>query len=130
MTFAAVTEEERRSLGLKQLINDNVKASYAIFGEPCGLSKVTIGYRGHLPTKITVETEEAHGSAPWLAQNSAELAFSIYERLKRSWEKKKGAKENSVDEVSVALTEIHGGSVHNVTPLRTSMSVDIRVPAD
>ncbi|HZW58063.1 MAG TPA: M20/M25/M40 family metallo-hydrolase [Nitrososphaerales archaeon] len=130
--FAAVTEEERTSAGLKQLLKDNVSASCAIFGEPCGLSKVTIGYRGHLPTTISVETKETHGSAPWLVQNSAELAFSIYNALKAMLSGQQQVdslqRRDSVDSVSVALTEIHGGTAHNVTPLKTEMTLDIRIP--
>jgi [amino group carrier protein]-lysine/ornithine hydrolase len=130
VTFAAVVDEENRSLGLKHIIENNIRADFAIFGEPCGLSKVTIGYRGHMPTTIRVRTHEAHGSAPWLAQNSAELAFSLYDRIKGLWPSANNSSthEISVKNVSVALTEIHGGTVHNVTPLETSITLDIRIP--
>ena len=133
--FAAVTEEERSSVGLKRLLKDNVAASSAVFGEPCGISKVTIGYRGHLPTRLSVETKETHGSAPWLAENSAELTFSIYNDLKESLTKSqqdrkvgKGKNEEMIDSISVALTEVHGGTAHNVTPRRTDITLDIRIP--
>ncbi|MHB8567482.1 MAG: M20/M25/M40 family metallo-hydrolase [Nitrososphaerales archaeon] len=127
LIFAGVTEEERTSAGLKALIMENVRADYAIFGEPCGISKITIGYRGHLPTVVKIETEPVHASAPWRTINSAELAFSIYEKLRDDvWPKNR--ETNSVENVSVALTEIHGGSAHNVTPLMTEMTLDIRLP--
>lgn len=124
--FAGVTEEERNSTGLNELIKSKVKADAAIFGEPCGASKVTIGYRGHVPTKIEIETKEVHGSAPWLANNAAEVAFSIYEKVKAQWPSER---PESTESVSVALTQIRSGSVHNVTPGRASMTLDIRVPS-
>ncbi len=128
--FAGVTEEERTSAGLRELIKQGIRADYAIFGEPCGLSKITIGYRGHLPTLIRVETESSHGSAPSLSTNSAEVAFEVYLKLRdRTWPKRsKEDRGNSVEDVSVSLTEIHGGSAHNVTPASTEITLDIRLP--
>lgn len=127
--FAAVTEEERSSVGLKELIRQGLRADYSIFGEPCGISKITVGYRGHLPTKIMVETDSSHGSAPSLSSNSAEIAFEIYQKLRDStWPKKSPDKENSVEDVSVALTQIHAGTAHNVTPSSAEMTLDVRIP--
>ena len=83
--FAAVVEEETTSFGLKELLRKNLRADAAIFGEPGGAGKVTIGYRGHIPVAIEVQTEDAHASAPWLAVNSAEQAYSIYNRAKDTW---------------------------------------------
>lgn len=124
--FAGVTEEERNSVGLNELIRNKVKAEAAIFGEPCGVNKVTIGYRGHVPAKVEIQTKEVHGSAPWLASNAAEVAFSIYQKLKDQWPSEK---PESTDCVSVALTQIHSGTVHNVTPGYATMTLDIRVPS-
>lgn len=124
--FAGVTEEERNSAGLNELLRNKVKADAAIFGEPCGVNKVTVGYRGHVPAKVEVQTKEVHGSAPWLASNAAEIAFSIYQKVKEQWPNQK---PESTDCVSVALTQIHSGTVHNVTPGKASMTLDIRVPS-
>jgi len=124
--FAAVVEEESASSGLNQLLEDGVRADFAIFGEPGGLNRITLGYRGHLSVEIAVGTQEVHASAPWLATNSIELAMSIYNEIKGTWPEIK--KEARTESVSVSLTEIHGGSAHNVTPGRTIMTVDIRIP--
>ncbi|MGI0084789.1 MAG: M20/M25/M40 family metallo-hydrolase, partial [Nitrososphaerales archaeon] len=124
--FAGVTEEERNSRGLNELIRNKVRADGAIFGEPCGVNRVTIGYRGHVPVKVVIETREVHGSAPWLASNAAELAFSIYQKIKAQWPSER---PQSTGAVSVALTQLHSGSVHNVTPGRATMTLDIRVPS-
>ncbi len=123
--FAGVTEEERESLGLFELIRSNVRADSAIFGEPGGVDKVTIGYRGHVTAYVEIETKEVHGSAPWLTTNAAELAFSIYEKAKEQWPCEK---PESTDCVSVALTQIHSGNVHNVIPGKAAMTLDIRMP--
>ena len=124
--FAGVTEEERNSTGLNELVKEKVRADAAIFGEPCGVNKVTIGYRGHVPVSFEIETAEAHASAPWLTNNSAEVAFALYQALKESW--KCGKPEQSTDCVSVALTEINAGSAHNVIPGKARLVLDIRLP--
>ncbi len=124
--FAGVTEEERESVGLMELIKNGVRADAAIFGEPCGVEKVTIGYRGHVTVNVEIETKEVHGSAPWLSINAAEVAFSLYKRAKEQWPCEK---PESTDCVSVALTKIHSGDVHNVIPGRAGMTLDIRIPA-
>ena len=80
--FAGVTEEERSSSGLAELIRTNAKANFAIFGEPGGSSKITVGYRGHLTMRITIVTPEVHASAPKLVTNSAELLYEIYKSIK------------------------------------------------
>jgi [amino group carrier protein]-lysine/ornithine hydrolase len=123
--FAGVTEEERSSSGLMELIREDVRAKFAIFGEPGGLNRVTVGYRGHVTTHLEVTTREAHASAPKLSTNSVELLFEIYRTLKENL----GSRGNeSVDSVSVSITEISGGSAHNTIPGRAVATMDVRVP--
>lgn len=125
--FAAVVEEEKESRGLGQLIKDRILADAAVFGEPCGLSKVTIGYRGHVPVTFEIRTPEAHASAPWTTTNAAEVAFQLYGGIRSRLGKENGLPKK-VEAVSVAITEIESGTVHNVIPGRARMSLDIRLP--
>lgn len=125
LIFAGVTGEEQTSLGLTELIKSNVKCDYAIFGEPGGSSKITIGYRGHLIIKLVVETPEVHASAPKLTTNSVELMFELYNAIKR----KLGAVDsNSTEKISVSITQINSGSAHNVIPGKTAATIDVRTP--
>jgi LysW-gamma-L-lysine carboxypeptidase len=125
LVLAAVTDEEMESRGLEELIKNGPRAQFAIFGEPCGADKVTIGYRGHVTVYVETKTKEGHGSAPWLSRNAAEVSFSIYERAKELWPCKN---PESTDCVSVALTTIRSGESHNVIPGNASMTMDIRIP--
>lgn len=125
ITFAAVTGEELMSVGLAELIKNNMRSDYAVFGEPGGVSRITVGYRGHVTIRIEVVTPEVHASAPKLTTNSAELLFEIYNSIK----KELGAVANdSTDHVSASLTEISGGSVHNVIPGKVRATIDVRTP--
>ena len=122
--FAGVIEEERESTGLAELIREGIKTNYAIFGEPGGVFKITVGYRGHLTLRIVIVTPEIHASAPKFVTNSAELLFEIYKSLKIAL----GVEKDSVDKISASLTEISSGTVHNVIPGKTTATIDIRIP--
>jgi [amino group carrier protein]-lysine/ornithine hydrolase len=124
VVFAGVTEEERESTGLAELIRQGIKTNYAFFGEPGGVAKITVGYRGHLTLRLVIVTPEIHASAPKFVTNSVELLFEIYKSLKVVL----GAENGSVDRVSVSLTEISSGTAHNVIPGKTTATIDIRIP--
>ncbi len=125
VVFAAVVQEEGDSRGVKRLIRDGLKAHAAVFGEPSGVARLAVGYRGHVPFKASFETPEAHASAPWLTTNSAEAAYEFYQRLKGAW---RCESERRVECVSVALTGINTFTQHNVIPGRTELNLDIRIP--
>lgn len=123
--FAGVTDEELYSKGLAELIREDYRSDYAIFGEPGGVSKITVGYRGHVSLRLAIVTPETHASAPHLVTNSAELLFEIYSSLKMTLAADNGG---SLDKVSIALTEIKSGTAHNIIPGNTEATMDIRVP--
>lgn len=125
LVFAGVTGEEQTSVGLSELIKNNVRCAYAIFGEPGGFSKITIGYRGHLTIKLEVETPEVHASAPKLTTNSVELMFEVYNSIKKKLD---AVDSTSTDKISASITQISGGSAHNVIPGRATATVDVRTP--
>jgi LysW-gamma-L-lysine carboxypeptidase len=60
-----------------------------------------------------------------LSTNSVELLFEIYRTLKENL----GSRGNeSVDSVSVSITQVSGGSAHNTIPGRAAATIDVRVP--
>lgn len=126
LVFAAVTGEELMSEGLAELMKNNIRTDYAIFGEPGGVSKITIGYRGHVTIRLEVITPEVHASAPKLTTNSIELLFEIYNSIKNAID---ASDNSSTEHVSASMTQISGGTTHNVIPGRTTGVIDVRTPA-
>ena len=124
---AGVVDEEGKGQGIKQLIEDGLRADYAIFGEPSGVEQITIAYKGSLNVKVSVETVSGHSSAPWLFENAVERAFEAYKllRLINFPLEKRGSKFYSV---SSTLTKIAGGSLSSTVPSKCSFRVDFRVP--
>ena len=53
-------------------IKSNIMPDFAIFGEPSGIEKITIGYKGRLSLKIICNTPSVHASAPWMSKNAIE----------------------------------------------------------
>ena len=125
--FTGVVDEEGNATGVKQLVKSKIGVHYAVFGEPSGIDNITVAYKGRLALRLTCDVgESAHASAPWLAKNSIEEMYDFWKEIKS--ELVRGHRENNAKSISCSLTEITGGSSHNVTPQRCKVTIDIRVP--
>jgi len=120
-------EEERKGDGVRALVQQRPKAEYAIFGEPGGSKRITIGYKGSLHLVIDLSAESGHSSAPWKYPNSILKAFDLWSLISNYTSKRVKAKSHYT-EVSSCLTGIKGGSDLSVTPERCEMNIDIRIP--
>ncbi len=126
--FAGVVDEEGNATGIKQLVRSKIGVHYAVFGEPSGVDNITIAYKGRIELRLTCDVgESAHASAPWLARNSIEEMYDFWREIKSEMTRV-GTAENKAQSISCSLTEIAGGSSHNVTPQRCKVTIDIRVP--
>jgi LysW-gamma-L-lysine carboxypeptidase len=126
--FAGVVDEEGNATGVKQLVKSRLGVDYAIFGEPSGVDNITIAYKGRLAIRLTCDVgDSAHASAPWLAKNSIEEMYDFWMAIKTEIQRV-GVAENKARSISCSLTEINGGSSHNVTPQKCKITMDIRVP--
>ncbi len=127
VAFAGVVDEEGNATGIRNLVRSKIDADYAIFGEPSGIENITIAYKGRLALKISCDVgNSAHASAPSLAKNAIEEMYDIWGSIKNSVNNI-GSK-NGKTGVSCCLTEIDGGSSHNVTPAKCKMTIDVRIP--
>jgi LysW-gamma-L-lysine carboxypeptidase len=124
---AGVVEEEGLSRGVKQLIKDGVTSDYAVFGEPSGTDKITIGYKGSLHLKITCETQTGHSSAPWLYENAVERAFDIWNEIKALHLEKEKA-DSHFYSINSALVKMTGGKVASEVASKCDMHIDLRFP--
>jgi len=128
ISFVGVVDEEGNATGVKNLVASRLPLDYAIFGEPSGIHNITIGYKGRVSIRLTCDVgNSAHASAPWLSKNSIEEIYDFWTEIK-SEVARISADENKTKTISCSLTEIVGGSSHNVTPRKSSMTLDIRIP--
>lgn len=125
--LACVVDEEGESKGISKLIEDNVRVDYAVFGEPSGVSNITVGYKGSMHVKLRARGIGGHASAPWLYDNPLEAIFEAYRLVK---EKVEGLtySDDRFYRYSVALTMVKGGIAANVIPSEAEGYLDIRLP--
>jgi [amino group carrier protein]-lysine/ornithine hydrolase len=129
IVFAGVVDEEGNATGIKEIVKNKPTVDYAIFGEPSGINNITIGYKGRISFRLTCDVgSSAHASAPWLAKNSVEEILNLWKAIQVVTEGIKSGDDKS-SKVTCSLTEIAGGSSHNVTPQKCKITVDIRVPS-
>jgi len=126
--FAGVVDEEGNATGIKELVRSKTTIDYAIFGEPSGISNITIAYKGRFAFRLTCDVgTSAHASAPWLAKNSIEEVYDFWQAIQLELGRLDSRSDES-NKVTCSLTEISGGSSHNVTPQKCKITVDIRIP--
>ena len=125
--FSAVTDEEGTGLGIRELLKDGLKEQpdCAIFGEPSGIDKITVGYKGRFSVKFTCETPTVHASAPWMSSNAFELLFILWNDIKS---KLQTNDDNRYKQITSCLTQINGGTADNVMPGSCNLMCDIRYP--
>ncbi len=123
--FAGLVDEEGNATGVKNLVKNKIDVDYAIFGEPSGLENITIGYKGRLALVITCDVgDSAHASAPMLAKNAIEEMYHVWQIIRDVI----NSANTDKPYLTACLTEIKGGSSHNVTPAKCSITIDIRIP--
>ena len=127
ITFAGVTEEEGDGAGITNLMRRMPHYDYAVFGEPGGASKLTVGYRGRVSVNLTVKTKGGHASSPW-AYMSAFAEFEAALARLREYESSVSTPGNHFNSVSITPTIINAGDFHNVLPRVCESTLDVRIP--
>ena len=130
ITFVGAVDEEGNATGIKNLVKNKPDIDYAVFGEPSSIQKVTIAYKGRLAINLKINVKDsAHASAPWLAKNAIEETSSVVTELKNGLERDQEEKSKGMM-LTATLTEIRGGTSHNVTPIECDATIDIRIPVN
>lgn len=124
---AAVADEEGNGLGIKELLKRGLNVQYAIFGEPSGVDRITVGYKGRVCVRLRLLTASVHASAPWMADNAVLRMMEVWREIK-AVEAEHRVEGDRYGSLSACLTRLCGGEAHNVTPSSCEMVVDFRVP--
>ncbi len=127
VTMACVTREEGDSLGVETLIDSGGDYDYAVFGEPAGAGRITVGYRGRFAARIVVKTDGGHASSSWAHPSAVDESLGIMSLIKE-YERKNTVEGNHYRSLSASLTVIKGGAYSNVVPKRCEMTFDVRIP--
>ena len=128
--FVGAVDEEGNATGVKNLAKRKMDVDYAMFGEPSGIDRVTIAYKGRLAISLRISVDDSsHAGAPWLSKNAISESMIFAEKIKENLEKGQEGKTNGML-LTATMTEVRGGTSHNVTPKDCEITFDIRIPVD
>ncbi len=128
--FVGAVDEEGNATGIKNLVKSKLDIDYAVFGEPSGIKQVTIAYKGRIAINLKINVgNSSHASAPWLSKNAIEESLIFTTELKKVLESGQEDKKKGML-LTATVTEIKGGTSHNVTPKECDVIMDIRIPVD
>lgn len=127
VTVACVTREEGDSFGVEALIDSGGDYDYAVFGEPAGAARITVGYRGRTAARVTVRTHGGHASSSWAHPSAVDESLAILSLIKE-YEAKNTVVGDHFRSLSASLTVIRGGGYSNVVPKKCDMTFDVRIP--
>jgi [amino group carrier protein]-lysine/ornithine hydrolase len=127
VTFAGVTQEEGEGAGIEQLMKSKARFDYAVFGEPSGADRITIGYRGRVSLRVIVRTTGGHAGSPWAQESAFDEFVSLLSRLKQ-YEHSCEAQGDHFRSLSISPTLVRAGSFHNVIPSLCEATLDLRLP--
>ena len=127
LIVVGAVDEEGRSQGIKNLIEEGVRADYAVFGEPSGVENITIAYKGSCRLKIICRTKTGHSSASWLFHSAVEEVLDFCRGLQGIHfpEEKTESKFYSL---TSTVTQIHGGGRSSTVPSICELHADFRLP--
>ncbi|MEM3054497.1 MAG: ArgE/DapE family deacylase [Candidatus Bathyarchaeia archaeon] len=125
--IAGVVDEEGKSVGVKNLLKEGLTADYAIFGEPSGVEKITIGYKGVLRLKITCKTRTGHSAANMLYENAVEKAYELWREIQKIHFPSEKL-ESPFYSLTSSITKIEGGKGDSTIPSRCQIHIDMRIP--
>ena len=128
--FVGAVDEEGNAIGIKNIVKKEMNIDYAVFGEPSGIKQVTIAYKGRLAINLKISVQDSsHASAPWLSKNAIEESMIFVKELKEKLESNQDGKTKGML-LTATITEIKGGTSHNITPKECETLFDIRIPVD
>jgi len=130
VVFVGAVDEEGNATGIKNLVKKKMDIDYAVFGEPSGIKQVTIAYKGRLAINLKISvSDSSHASAPWLSKNAILESMIFARELKEKLEAKQEDRTKGML-LTATMTEVKGGTSHNVTPKDCETTFDIRIPVD
>lgn len=127
VTVVGATGEEGDSRGIKELLRSRRKYAFAVFGEPGGAGRVTVGYRGRVALHVSLSTEGGHAGSSWVHASAYDHAVALAKEL-RSLEQAKDGQADHFHSVSITPTLFEAGEYQNVVPSSARFICDVRVP--
>lgn len=126
LLLTGVIDEEGHGVGARKLVEDGIRADWAVITEPTELGLVRAG-NGQINFEVIVRGEAAHGSTPEAGRNAidgaARLVVALQEEARRL-----GARRHPLSgPTTLNVGTIQGGLVTSIVPAECRVTVDRRV---
>jgi acetylornithine deacetylase/succinyl-diaminopimelate desuccinylase family protein len=121
-----VCDEERSNLGVTNFLKNNIKADFAIIGEPTNL-EIARAIRGIAVFKITTIGKAGHSSKPKDSVNAIYKMSKILERLQTYCNDLENRHHEILPPPTIAVSIIRGGNKENIIPDKCEIIVDRRL---
>ena len=119
---ASAEEETSGPKGLNSMLKILPPIDVAIVGEPT-LMQLAIAEKGLVVFDAQVEGTPSHAAHP----NTNNPIYNCIEVLKWFWDFQFPKVSDVLGEVKLTVTQINGGSQHNVVPASVALVIDVRV---
>ncbi|BCU70514.1 N-acetyl-lysine deacetylase [Stygiolobus caldivivus] len=116
ISFAALSDEENKSKGARELVSTGKRYKYIIVGEPSNTSGIVVEYRGVLHVDIKCSDKPQHSSSA-----NSNLIVNIADKILRV-----SKFPESYDIPSIIPTIFHAGEYINKSPSSGVVHFDIR----
>jgi LysW-gamma-L-lysine carboxypeptidase len=129
VTLVAAIDEEGASESAAAL-SRVAPASHLIVLEPSGWDTITVGYRGCMRLRLTLEQETAHHALPWPSAGDRLVAMiaDLRHRLQElTAARGGGAAQRTVDRVQLRVNRLSGDADGSVE--RAGAHLEVRLPA-
>ena len=127
LTVACTTGEEADSVGIRTVMKNGPGYDFAVFGEPGGSGRVTVGYRGRMTLQVSLKTEGGHAGSSWAHRNAFDEASDLVALLRDYGHVGNGGGDHYRSH-SISPTLFEAGEYHNVVPGHARFTCDVRIP--
>jgi LysW-gamma-L-lysine carboxypeptidase len=118
VSFIALSDEENKSAGARELLNEGIKFEHIIVGEPTNTKNIVTEYRGLIHLDIICKSKSEHSSSA--TQN---IILDISKKIQEI-----SLLPSTYDKPSIVPTIIRSGEYMNVTPSEAYLHLDVRYP--
>jgi LysW-gamma-L-lysine carboxypeptidase len=119
--------EELDGRGVRQLLRENLKIDYSVFGEPSGIGNITFAYKGRIELQIECKNKTGHVGATHLYNNAIEKVMKLWYRIKDVCEQYQSP-HGIFYSLTPCLTGISSFRSSGGIPDMSILDIDLRLP--
>jgi len=124
--FAFVADEEMRSLGTEKLIEDGLKADFAVLGEPTDMH-ICVGNRGLEWLDVVIFGKGSHGGTSDQGINAVDMASHFITKVRKDYLPKLAQRRHEIlGSSTMNIGAIRGGFQASTVPEECVISIDRR----